>query len=122
MIAYKWVIKKNNKYFPLVNFGINEWMRNIQAEPYEIGKTYKYKGQYSHYNKNDRERDGYHFWLRPKKEFILNNWNTFLKRKNSPEINAILKCEIDEIKTYKDCWQEPRIIADKFTVLEEVKI
>jgi len=123
MIAYKWVIKKEDKYYPLVNFGINCWMK-IKAPPYEFGKEYKYNGEFAHLvslmrRKGMREIDGFHFWKVNNKD-LLNRWNNFLESHKQPKINAILKCEIDDIVVENDCNRVPRIIANKFKVIGEI--
>jgi hypothetical protein len=50
----------------------------------------------------------------------LENWNKFLEKEKQPQINAILKCEINN----KDIFIENdyQLVTKKFIVLEEIKI
>jgi hypothetical protein len=123
MIAYKWAIKKENKYYPLINFGINTWMK-IEAKPYEINNTYIYNGEYSYLVTPSRkmymrEIDGFHFWGEINQNVLL-RWNNFLIRFKQLKINSTLMCEIDDIIVKNEFMGIPRIIANKFTVLKEV--
>jgi hypothetical protein len=123
MIAYKWTIKKDNKYYPLVNFGINLWMK-INCSPYEIGKIYIYNGECSHFVNSIRKRygheiDGFHFWKSINND-ILNRWNIFLQQRKQPTINATLLCEVEDIIKETTCNGYPKIIANKFKVLKEI--
>lgn len=52
MIVYKWCIKKRNKYYPLVNYGIHPRIKR-KSYPYEIGKIYsEFKDLIIAYNKS----------------------------------------------------------------------
>ncbi len=121
MIGYKWTIKKDNKYFSLMNFRIYASLGNVNCQPYELYKTY------SNYIVNLRPTilqkgsniAGFHFWKKPKINNFWEQYNRHLKYYRQPEINAILKCKINkEDILYED---ENRIVAKKFIVLEETK-
>jgi hypothetical protein len=135
MIAYKLVVEKENKFYPLVNFGINGWMGETNFPPYELNKTYEYKGEgekYLRINKetgrvmNLKEQDGFHFWLEPDKEDLIEQWNEyFRKKKKREQINAMLKCEVHKIRWFGfQNYERPhrKIIASTFTPLEVIRI
>ena len=116
MIAYKLVVEKEGKFYPLVNFGINCWMGDTNFPPYELNKKYVYNGEGLEYVKqkfklgkiNEAEIDGYHFWLEPNKK---------------EQINAILKCEVHKIRWIGiQYYKRPhkKIIAEEFTPLERI--
>ena len=134
MIAYKLVVEKDNKFYPLVNFGINGWMGDTNFPPYELNKTYEYKGEGKEYIEkrrslgisiNNAEIDGYHFWLDPEKDDLIADWNEYFRKKNKNErINTILKCEVHRIKWYGvQQYRKPhrKIIANEFMPLEAIK-
>jgi hypothetical protein len=132
MIAYKLVVEKEGKFYPLVNFGINCWMGDTNFPPYELNKKYVYNGEGLEYVKqkfklgkiNEAEIDGYHFWLEPNKKDIIIQWNEYFKKRNKKEqINAILKCEVHKIRWIGiQYYKRPhkKIIAEEFTPLERI--
>lgn len=135
MIAYKLVIEKDNKFYPLVNFGINCWMGDTNFPPYELNKTYEYGGEGKEFferkcktarTRNYAEMDGYHFWLESNKEDLINQWNEYFRKKGKRErINAILKCEVHKIRWVGLQYynkEHKKIIASEFTPLEVIKI
>jgi hypothetical protein len=127
MIAYKWVIKKDNKYFSLRNFGIDGGKRrSVNHTPYEKNNSYEtnclIKSEYFKLRNAPNSLtscQGFHFWKTPT-NICLENWNKFLEKEKQPQINAILKCEINN----KDIFIENdyQLVTKKFIVLEEIKI
>lgn len=129
MIVYKWVHKKDNKYYSLLNFGYFKLNKSIliNQEPYEIGKTYindeKYtkdiKSQFlSQYRVIPRcVKTGFYFWKENRK--IPIRIQQAMIRLKAP-INAVLKCKISE-KDILSTERQNNIRAKKFKVLEEVK-
>lgn len=124
MLVYKWVIKKDDKYYSLRNFGIDSG-KIYNYKPYYIGASYitscsVRKGFsdkiYNIYN-GLTKFSGFHFWKK-KSNKELNRWNKFLYRNDKPIINAILKCEIREQDIFKE--NDYQIVAKKFKVLEEI--
>jgi hypothetical protein len=135
MIAYKLVVEKENKFYPLVNFGINGWMGETNFPPYELNKTYEYKGEGEKYLRkhplsgevlNKKEQDGFHFWADMGKIKLIEQWNEYFRRKNKKErINAILRCNVDKIKWIGfQNYERPhkKIIASTFTPLEVIRM
>ena len=121
MIAYKWVIKKDNKYVPLRNFGIDA-LDGIQKHiSYKMHKVYKCP-------KGRKKSGGYfcipgfHFWGNTSNIQTLENWNRFLKKRNQPTINCILICEIEDIIKQRNSLLGNHIICKKFKVLEEKEV
>ncbi len=120
MIAYKWVIKKDNSYFSLIGFGIHPGIKNSFKYFYELNKTY------FNYNNNLRNKRfqkrlniaGFHFWKYPKLEDKWKRYNKCLKHYNNPKINAILKCEINNENILDQ--DNEHIVANKFKILKEV--
>ena len=121
MIAYKWTIKKDNKYFSLMNFNIYPSLKNLQCKPYELNKIY------SDYIKDLRPINlqhnlniaGFHFWKEPKSGHLWKRFNNCLNHYKQPEINAILKCRINNEDIIIE--DKERIVAKRFKILEEIK-
>lgn len=123
MVVYKWVIKKENKYFPIINNGGYTPFTNLDLGYYKKGKTIK--NFINPYNliKNTRKqwgfhRTGYHFWIDNDKR-QLKNYQKYMKRVTGRQINCILKCYI----RLKDVIMKDsnRIITTKFRILGEIK-
>ena len=126
MIAYKWVIKKDKKYYPIVNNGAYRPFDDIDLGYYKKGNTVKnyidpnklinYK---VNHNYNSFHRAGYHFWTKDN-EKIRNKYNVIMKRRKNKIINCILKCYIRK----KDIIMADsnRVITKKFRILEEINI
>jgi hypothetical protein len=128
MIAYKWVIEQNKKYYPLENFYIDGYIENACLAPYELNKTYNDPINLAPARKikpNYRDIPGYHFWNTPTNS-TLERWNNYLVRRQQPIINAILKCEIPDnkiIATHEQYQGEgTRIIARAFKVIDIINI
>ena len=126
MIVYKWVIKKGNQYFSLMNFNIFPSLENAKCCPYENGNIYsEYKDVLEeHFKKYKYSRSrfniqGFHFWKEPKPKHFWKCYNDYLKRHKQPEINAILKCNINQEDIIIE--DKERIIAKRFKILEEIK-
>lgn len=122
MIVYKWVIKKNNKYFPIVNNGAYKPFQNLDLSFYEKGKTiknfinpYKLILDGNEYKQKGFHRTGYHFWKQIDLK-ILERYNRCMK---TNKINCTLKCYIRHKDIIKE--DENRIIAKKFRILGEIK-
>lgn len=132
MIAYKWCIKEDNKYYPLINYRIHPAIKE-KSYPYEIGKTYsdpkdllfeyyklaKAKGYST--CRNPMNLKGFFCWHTSQPQQEWDRFNTCLTQKKQPKINSILKCRIYK----KDIIVQNRMVGikvKKFKVLEEVKI
>jgi hypothetical protein len=122
MIAYKWVIKKDNLYHPLINFKINGWMKDAYAEPYEIGKEYNNSIKLDERNNlrlltnpNYFELYRYHFWKQPINEY-LNLYNEYFKKntEHKNQIKKYLTCDVSDIIKENNI----RLICRKFVVLK----
>jgi len=123
VIAYKWVIKKDNKYYSLMSFGIDSWIKNRPIIKYKIGQVYKnckdldsrrnlyYRGRFEH-------KPYYHFWKQPIIQPEWDRYNKYLSLYKHLKINAILKCEVNEFIDFNN----DRLITRQFKVLEEIPI
>ena len=103
MIVYKWVYKKDNKYYSLMNYGYTRLSKEflLNQPPYEINKTYN---NYQKEGKNLKLqfkqtrniitswiKEGFYFWTK----LIPININAKIKmRQLGADINAILECNI----------------------------
>jgi len=134
MIAYKWVIEKEGKFYSLINFGIDTGIKNICIFPYELNKTYhspldlspektKQTKRLMQLGFGSRDLPGYHFW-NTIKNTTLPKWNKYLFMKKQPMINAVLKCEVNAIVVIENNYQGEgtRIIANEFKPIEIIKI
>ena len=126
MIAYKWVIKENNKYFPLRKFGIDGNGNKNNNPPYKLNKIYtticKIKSKRFKNTNNLNSFTpcrGFHFWKSTTNE-LLNRWNRFLTKLNQPIIKICLKCEIKKQAIFVE--NDYQLVAKEFKVLEEIKI
>jgi len=119
MIVYKWVIKQNNRFYSLMNYGINSWRLPISLAPYCINNIYSDYQNYGERLTNPFEKKGFHFWKNPEGEFLgmKLKWNNYLQKRNQPKINAILLCEININDIIKE--NDIRVIAKKFKVIEQ---
>ena len=125
MIVYKWVIKKKDKYYPIVNNGAYPPFNNLNLGYYKKGKTIKgFINPYQLIKNGNRfkqkkfHRIGFHFWTSPKGQ-RFESYQKCIQR-SQKEINAILKCYIRQRDIIlKD---QNRVIAKKFRVLQEIKI
>ncbi len=121
MIVYKWVIKKDKKYFPIINNGAFAPFDKLKLGYYKKGYTSKeFFNPYTYlpkrtYKPRGFHRTGYHFWTKPKGQRFL-YYQCSMKRLNK-QINCILKCYVrNKDLILKD---ENRVIAKKFRVLNE---
>lgn len=128
MIAYKWVIEKEGKYYPLINFKIDNYPIIHQVEDYKLYKIYNNPEdlapkQINLPRKNNKlESFGYHFWKNPPKETLI-KWNKFLIKRNQPPINGILKCKLLKIKGIQKNYQgATRIVAEEFIPIRFKKL
>jgi hypothetical protein len=132
MIAYKWVIKQNKKYYSLISYGIDCWLQTVPIINYKLNNTYS---TFIDFDKDRIKTDilieklkckdycehtaGFHFWKTPNtnsREF--KRYCSFLQCHKNVTINCILKCEVEAIIKENDF----RLVAGKFTVLEEITI
>ena len=122
MIVYKWVIKKKDKYYPIINNGAYSPFDNLNLGYYERGKTvegfinpYQFIKNGDKYRQRGFHRTGFHFWTTPKGE-RFENYQKYMKRYNK-NINCVLKCYVRQkdiiVKNHN------RIIAKRFRVLNE---
>ena len=125
MIMYKWVIKKRDKYFPIINNGAFRPFNNLNLRYYKKGNTiegfinpYKLIKNGNRFKQRGFHRIGYHFWIN-KKGCRLQNYQLCMKRSMNNQINCILKCYVRE----KDIIMksDSRVIAKKFRILSEEK-
>ena len=122
MIVYKWVVKKDNKYYPIINNGAYFPFNNIKLDYYIKGKTIKnYINPWNLTSFPKRKtrgfhRPGYHFW-KNKTEERIDNYQKCMSKYNK-QINCTLKCYIRN----KDIIMQDaqRLIAKKFRILEEI--
>ena len=118
MICYKWVIKEENYYKPIINNGAFYCAKNIKLDSYKIGKTIKNFININHPKGNKFNRSGFHFWKKPSKERFEQYERCMIKMMNT-RINCTLKCYIRN----KDIILQngEQIIAKQFRILGEVK-
>lgn len=131
MIVYKWCIKIQDKYYPLVNFKIHPGIETTQP-PYEINKNYDHyidllKEKYEkcpYLYRSVLNQAGFHFFKNPKPKLTWKQYNHCLERSKQPRINSILKCEIKRKDIIgEDIRLEAKeLVARKFKVLKEVNI
>lgn len=127
MIAYKFVIKRNNKYYPLLNFGIDGKFKIRNCPPYELGTVYDCPKDFNTLKLELGGGIGYHFF----KTSNPNGYNKsndhygnikikftkFLKTINKIPIElTCIKCYVNNIIAEN----ENRIVANKFKILQEV--
>lgn len=125
MVLYKWVIKKDNKYFPVINNGAYPPFNDLDLGYYQKGKTIKnfinpYNLIPNRYFRKQKgfHRTRFHFWIN-KNNRMLKRYQNCMKQTMNKQINCILKCYIriqDIIMQDND-----RIIAKKFRILGEIK-
>lgn len=124
MIAYKWVIKKGNKFYPIVNNGAYYPFNNLDLGYYEKGniiekfinpwdliKRKTIKPDYDSFH-----RAGFHFWIRKNNPNKLKSFRNCMKRYNKT-INCILTCKIE--KSDIVIQDNHRLIANKFKIITE---
>lgn len=125
MIVYKWVIKKDNKYYPIINNGAYKPFTGLNLGYYIKGRTISnYINPFeliplgNIYHQRDFHRTGFHFW-NTLNNLPLERYNKTMKYHKNTEINCTLKCYIREKDIIKrDAY---RTIAKKFRILEEIK-
>lgn len=119
MKVYKWCIKKDSKYYSLINYDIYHYRIKKKYPPYEIGKIYDNpdKSQEGYYSKGTNI-SGFHFWKEPLNERFFSQYNRCLINCKQLKINAILECEINE----KDIISQNgnHIVSKKFKILNEI--
>lgn len=106
MIAYKWVYKKGNKYYSLMNYGYCRMTKDFLTNqpPYEVGKIYDNHLEASEFLKNQLKRkyaflpnafvkSGFYFW---NKKIPIRKPQKKSMKNLGADINAILECEIQE--------------------------
>ena len=126
MIVYKWVIKQNNQYFPLRNFGVDSNIK-YNYNPYEIGKEYKteckimreYPKLYNYINSLTAIQE-FHFWKENNNYYTLTKWNKFLEYINQPIINCCLICEINEQDIIIE--NDFQLVTSKFKVIKAEEV
>lgn len=123
MIVYKWVIKKEDKYFPIINNGAYSPFNDLDLGYYQKGKTIKnfinpYNLIPNRYFRQQRfHRTGFHFWI-DKNNCMLERYQNCMKRTLNRQINCTLKCYIrNKDIIMQNC---DRIITKKFRILGEI--
>ncbi len=128
MIVYKWVIKENNYYKPIVNNGAIacRGSKDIKLPYYFKGKTISgyidiLKILNIKHNHNPFHRSGFHFWKNMNDFFYpyrLKSYQNCMKNYAKTKINCVLKCYVRE----KDIilQNDEQIIAKQFRILYEV--
>lgn len=131
MIVYKWVHKKEGKYYSLLNYGyfrLNKSIVTNQA-PYEIGKTYindeieteNLKRQFQQLGSRIPScvKTGFYFW---KENYKVPEAQQKGMIQCGAKINACLKCEVkdEDILSYERNFTCIR--AKQFKVLEEINL
>lgn len=125
MIVYKWVIKENNYYKPIINHGALINAYEIELPVYIKGNTIKNfidvrKILGHRISKCDSKfhRKGFHFWKKPLlRDF--EQYNRVMWQLQRTKINCTLKCYIRN----KDIILQDnnKLIAKKFRILGEIK-
>jgi hypothetical protein len=122
-IAYKWVIEKNGLYYPILNFGINNWRPLNQLNPYKKNIFYCNPKDIFPDQSNEChqwrirngfpnfEMPGFHFWKHAINKH-LEKYNDYLAYKKSPIINTVLICTLFGV--IKE--NEERIVAKGFLI------
>jgi hypothetical protein len=125
MIAYKWVIKEDNKYYPIINNGAYRLFNNLDLGYYKKRNTIKeFINPYNlirngfKYRQFSFHRTGFHFWINNDKKY-LNNYQRVMKFHKNKKINCILKCYVRKKDIILE--NEERLIANKFRILGEIK-
>lgn len=127
MIAYKFVIKRNNKYYPLLNYGIDGFTSIRNCPRYEFGKIYNTPKDFHTYLNELGAGKGYHFFKISNPRgynklgdrgniFIKDKFEEFLNRRTQNIKITCIKCEIMDIVAET----ELRVVAKKFQILQEV--
>lgn len=124
MIVYKWVIKKRNKYFPIINNGaaVGILWRDIELNPYKKGNTIKdyidpHKLNRGVKNGYDFDIPGFHFWKKIDNE-TKERYQRCMKSLRKKQINCTLKCFIRKKDIIKE--NKYRIVAKQFRILGEL--
>lgn len=123
IIAFKWTVKKdkNNKFFPLINYGIDGDRIIEVCKPYKLNTFYnqskdlRVRKELTQYG---FQIAGYHFWKSPINEFY-NKWIKYLKEHGRLFYQSkfsILKCKVWDIVKEDNL----RIVAKKFIPMEEI--
>jgi len=124
LIVYKWVIKKDNKYYPIINNGAYFLFNDLDLGFYEIGKIYdKYINPWELIRNNPRRqynkfhRPGFHFW-KQQNNSQLEGYQKCMKRIKNQFINCTLKCRIrlDDIIVENT----ERVVCERFQILGEI--
>jgi len=113
MIVYKWVHKKGDKYYSLMNFGFTKLSEEFKTNqpPYELGKSYNnIHKEYKSLMLQFRNKKGYIPQYIKKGFYLWINKNTKPNKKQldrmkilGGEINAVLECyiSINDILSYE---------------------
>lgn len=121
-IAYKWCVEKNGLYYPILNFGINNWRPMNQLNPYtknmfycqpkdvfpdQTNECHQWRIKYA----PNFEIPGFHFWKHAINRH-LEPFNEYLEWKKAPKINSVLICSVFGV--IKE--NEERIVAKGFLI------
>ncbi len=123
MICYKWVIKEEDFYKPIVNNGGMHGAKNAKLKSYKRGKTINNFidiHKLCNINQGKRSRfniPGFHFWKNPTRQ-KFEQYERCMKQVSNTKINCTLKCFIRT----KDIilGNDEQIIAKQFRILGEV--
>lgn len=130
MLVYKWVHKRDGKYYSIMNFGFTNLSNDFKTNqpPYEIGKTYdNIEEEYNNLTQQVKKKwghvpryikKGFYFWVNKNKK--PNYVQAKKMRELGGEINAILECYIalEDILSYergKTC-----VRAKRMKVVKEI--
>ncbi len=117
MIVYKWVIKENNYYKPIVNNGALHCANNMNLDNYKKGNTIKNFININHPIGNIFHRSGFHFWKKLTKE-RFEQYQRCMKNNLNKKINCTLKCYIQNKDVILQ--DKEKVIARKFRILCEI--
>ena len=118
----KYVIKRLNQYYPLINFGI-DGRKFYNCPTYRLNKIYNNPIDFKTPVKSGI---GYYFFDEPfpityKTKTVKNWWEEYFKKIHNKDIKiTVIKCKIWEYEITKGCGYKTKIIANKFKILEEI--
>lgn len=124
MIAYKYVVKRLNQYYPLINYGIDRKIRNCPR--YQLGDTYNNPQDFNTIKTELGGGIGYHFFkmIKPmgyykpsKNDDVIKRFEKHIYKITKKRISlTCLKCEVTEIIAENT----QRIVAKKFIIIQEI--
>jgi len=122
-IAYKWVIKDGELYYPLINYRIDYHLDGASAEPYRLGVIYKNPVSYNptlDVCRNPWQIPGYHVWKKPIND-KYRKWIKYLDEINQrPFELTVLEVMFHNRDVIKE--NKERLVTRSFVVKGEVHV